>query len=77
MESSANCRIELSATKALRHWNSLFVGEVMSQARKLAANSSHSETVTLLHYRQAAQIALKTLSVEILDGEQDLESQAA
>lgn len=77
MNGNVNCRIEFNAVKALNYWKSLFTDEVVSQAQKLAAKSSHPEMVTLLHYRQAAQLAVQALSAAIHDGEHDSESQAA
>jgi hypothetical protein len=69
MSKKADIRIEIEAAKALIHWKSLFADEVAAQARRLAAESSRPEHVTLAHYRQAAQIAVRSLSAAILDGE--------
>jgi hypothetical protein len=68
MSEKADVRIELDAAKALVEWKSAFADEVASRARRLAAESGHPERVTLLHYRQAAQIAVQSLSAAILEG---------
>ena len=68
MREKADCRIDIEAAKALIYWKSLFADEVAARARQLAAESSQPEHVTLSHYRQAAQIAVPSLSAAILDG---------
>jgi hypothetical protein len=60
--------IDLEAARALIAWKSLFADEVAARARQLAAQSPHPERVTLSHYRQAAQIAIRSLSAAIDDG---------
>ncbi|MBI3465900.1 MAG: hypothetical protein HY000_23025 [Planctomycetes bacterium] len=67
MDNSAGFRIDVEAAKALINWKSLFADEVATRARRLAADSG-GERVTLLHYRQAAQMAICSLSAAILDG---------
>ena len=57
MSEKADLRIDVEAAKALVYWKSLFADEVAARARRLAAESSQPEHVTLSHYRQAAQIA--------------------
>ena len=49
-------RIDVEAAKALVYWKSLFADEVAARARRLAAESSEPEHVTLTHYRQAARV---------------------
>ena len=68
MSQKTDIRIDLEAAKALVHWKSLFADEVSARARQLAAESSQPEPVTLSHYREAAQIALRSLSAAILEG---------
>ena len=68
MSVKADIRIDLEAAKALIHWKSLFADEVAAKARQLAAESNLPERVTLSHYRQAAQAALRSLSAAIRDG---------
>jgi hypothetical protein len=68
MIEKAVSRIDVEAAKALIHWKSLFADEVAARARQLAAESGQPEHVTLSHYRQAAQIAVRTLSAAILEG---------
>jgi hypothetical protein len=68
MREKADFRIDVEAAKALICWKSLFADEVAARARRLAAESSQPEHVTLSHYRQAAQIAVGSLSAAILDG---------
>ncbi len=68
MSAKADLRIEVEAAKALVHWKSLFADEVAAQARRLAAESSQPELVTLSHYWQAAQLAVGSLAAAILDG---------
>jgi hypothetical protein len=64
----ADFRIDVEAAKALIYWKSMFADEVAARARQLAAESGQPELVTLSHYRQAAQIAIRSLSVAIRDG---------
>jgi hypothetical protein len=64
----ADFRIDVEAAEALIHWKSAFADAIALQARRLAAESSQPEHVTLAHYRQAAQTALRSLSAAILDG---------
>ena len=68
MSEKADSRIDIEAAKALIYWKSLFADEVAAGARRLAAESSQPERVTLAHYRQAAQMAVRSLSAAILDG---------
>jgi len=68
MSEKADFRIDVEAAKALICCKSLFADEVAVRARRLAAKSSQPEYVTLSHYRQAARIALRSLSAAILDG---------
>ncbi|HLN27268.1 MAG TPA: hypothetical protein VK395_05950 [Gemmataceae bacterium] len=68
MREKADFRIDVGAAKALIYWKSLFADEVAARARRLAAESSQPEHVTLSHYQQAAQIAVRSLSAAILDG---------
>jgi hypothetical protein len=68
MSERADFRIDVEAAKALIFWKSLFADEVAARARRLAAESSQPERVTLSHYRQAAQIAIRSLPAAILDG---------
>ena len=68
MIENADCRIDVDAAKALIDWKSLFTNEVVACAKQLAAESGRPERVTLSDYRQAAQIAIRSLSTAILDG---------
>jgi hypothetical protein len=68
MSDKADLLIDIEAAKALVHWKSLFANEVATRARRLAAESSQPGHVTLAHYRQAAQMALRSLSAAILEG---------
>jgi hypothetical protein len=65
---SRNISIDIEAAKALVYWKSLFADEVVAQARRLAAESNQPGHVTLTHYRQAAQIAVRSLPTAILHG---------
>lgn len=60
--------IDIEATKALVHWKSLFAERVAAGARRLAAESGQPEHVTLAHYQQAAQTAIRSLSAAIRGG---------
>ena len=76
MNASKQVRIDVEAAKALIGWKSLFADEVCEGAKRLAAQSGHPNSVTLSHYRQAAAIALQSLSDAILaeegpDGQQE------
>jgi hypothetical protein len=68
MSERADLRIDIDAAKALIYWKSLFADEVAARARRLAAESSQPEHVTLSHYREAAQIAVRSLPAAILHG---------
>ncbi len=68
MSEKADIRIDLEAARALIEWKSLFADEVAARARQIAAESGQPERVTLLHYRQAAQNSVPSLSAAILDG---------
>jgi hypothetical protein len=62
MSASQQVRIDVEAAKALAEWKSLFGAEVCERAKRLAAESGHPDSVTLSHYRLAAEIALQALS---------------
>jgi hypothetical protein len=66
---NADVHIDIEAAKALVYWKSLFADEVAARARRLAAESGQPERVTLSHYRQAAQLAVRSLPAAIRDGE--------
>ena len=68
MSERAGLRIDVEAAKALVDWKSRFAAEVAAGARRLAAESSQPELVTLAHYRQAAQLAVRSLAAAIVDG---------
>jgi hypothetical protein len=68
MPDVVRCRIDVEAATALVYWKSWFADEVAVQARRLAAESNQPEHVTLSHYRQAAQLAVRALSAALLDG---------
>ena len=65
MNASRQVRIDVEAAKALAEWKSQFATEVCEGAKRIAAQSSHPDSVTLSHYRMAASIALQSLSVAI------------
>ena len=68
MSQRVDLRIDVEAAKALIEWKSMFAEKVSAYARRLAAESSHPDRVTLLQYREAAQVAVLSLSVAILNG---------
>jgi len=65
MNAGKQVRIDVEAAKALAKWKSLFAAEVCERAKRFAAQSNHPDSVTLLHYRMAAKVALESLSVVI------------
>jgi hypothetical protein len=65
MNPSGQLRIDVDAAKALADWKSLFAAEVSEGAKRIAAASSHPDSVTLADYRMAASIALQSLSAAI------------
>ena len=65
MRETADVRIDVEAAKALVYWKSVFAEEVAARARRLAAESSEPDRVTLSHYRQAAQFAVRSLPAAI------------
>ncbi len=66
MNASKPVRIDVEAAKTLAGWKSLFAESVCEGAKRLAAQSGHPNSVTLPDYRQAARIALQSLSDAIL-----------
>jgi hypothetical protein len=68
MRGKAHFRIDVEAARALLYWKSLFAEEVAARARQLAAESSRPEHVTLSHYRQAAEMVVRSLPAAIRDG---------
>jgi hypothetical protein len=68
MSQQVDLRIDVEAAQALLHWKSLFADEVAAHARRLAAESSHPERITLIQYRKAAQLAMRSLSAAVLGG---------
>jgi hypothetical protein len=68
MDEKGEFQIDIQAAKALVYWKSLFADEVVARARRFAAESSQAGHVTLSHYRQAAQIAVRSLPAAILHG---------
>jgi len=78
MNENAQVRVDVEAAKALARWKALFAAEVCERAKGLAAQSSQPQAVTLSHYRQAAKIALQSLSAAIHKGDvPDAEPEAA
>jgi hypothetical protein len=69
MIETMDVRIDVKAAKALIHWKSLFADEVAAGAVRLAAQSRNPANVTLSHYRQAAEMAVRSLSAAILGDE--------
>ena len=67
MNEKVDVRIEVEAIQALIHWKSRFADEIVAGARRLAAESGEPQLVTLAHYRQAAQIAVQSLSTTIVE----------
>jgi|GEM_PF-1006060 len=68
MNDRAGLRIDVEAARALVDWKSRFADEVAAGARRLALESSQPKHVTLAHYRQAAQLAVRALAAAIVDG---------
>ena len=78
MDASEQVRIDVEAAKALAGWKSVFAEKVCEVATRLAAQSGRPNSVTLSHYRQAALIALQSLSDAILaEEERDGQQEAA
>src|SRR5208283_2541367 len=77
MNASKQVRIDVEAAKALIGWKSQFADEVCEGATLLAAQFGHPNSVTLSNYRQAARIALQSLSDAIRAEEKRLERQEA
>jgi hypothetical protein len=76
MNECKQLRIDVEAAKSLIGWKALFADAVCEGAKQLALESTHPDHVTVSHYRQAAGIALQTLSDKILaeercDGQQE------
>ena len=62
MNANQQVRIDVEAAKALTLWKAQFADEVCERAKRLAAQSAQPNSVTLSHFRQAAQVALQSLS---------------
>ena len=77
MDRRMDTLIDIEAVEALIAWKSLFADQVALRARELAGKSQHPQRVTLAHYRQAAQMAMRSLSAAISDGENSDEGQKA
>jgi hypothetical protein len=77
MNGNTAVRVEIEAAQALVRWKALFADEVAQGARRLAAETGDLGPVTLAHYRRAAQLALRALSIAILDGEPSGDDQKA
>ena len=65
MNANQPIRIDIEAAKALTLWKAQFAEEVCQRAKSLAAQTAQPELVTLSQYRQAAQVALQSLSAAI------------
>ena len=65
MDKDQKVRIDVEAAKALSKWRSRFADDVCEAAKRLATQTDSSNYVTLAHYRQAAEIALRSLSEAI------------
>jgi len=62
MNANEPVRITIDAATALTEWKFRFADEVRVRAKQLAAESNTPGCITLSHYRQAAKIALESLS---------------
>ena len=69
MTESIQVQIDVEAAKALAQWKALFADEVCERAKRLASQSGQPNSVTLSHYKHAAQAALQSLSAAIHDGD--------
>jgi len=65
MNANEQVRIDVEAAKALNRWKARLASEICERAKRLAAQSSHPDSVTLSHYRQVAESALQSLSAAI------------
>jgi hypothetical protein len=61
MSEKQSLRVEVQAAMALAEWKSLFAETVCAEAKELAKLAA-SNTITLAHYREAAGIALISLT---------------
>ncbi len=78
MSEKREFQIEVEAARALVQWKALFAEEVGQRAKPLVDDSDESPTLTLEHYRQAAEMAIQTLSTAVRDrGERVATSEAA
>lgn len=77
MNDKTDIRIDVEAARPLIEWKSRFADQVAAHARQFAAESGQPEHVTLSHYRQAAQIAVRSLETAILDGRGSSDDQKA
>lgn len=68
MSDMSDVRVDLEAARALVRWKSCFAHKVAKHARQIAAESGQPARVTLAHFRQAAQVAIRSLSAAIVDG---------
>jgi hypothetical protein len=60
--------IDVEAAEAFVRWKSDFADEVAMRARRLAAESKQPGRVTLSHYREAAILAVRSLSIALEAG---------
>ncbi|OYP29972.1 hypothetical protein [Rhodopirellula sp. MGV] len=69
MNQQASYQIEADALHALAEWKAAFAENVASKAKEIAQSDSDSNRITLQHYRQAAEFALKQLASKIQDSD--------
>lgn len=77
MNDEQNKRIDAAAFVALSEWESVFSSEVLACATKIADDSG-SKIVTVAHYREAGELAVKKLLATIRgEQETDVKREAA
>ena len=67
MKKAGISRIDGEAVLALAEWRSCFTEQVVANAKQISAESDVPGRITLEHYRQAAKIAIETLTHAVED----------
>lgn len=62
MSANEEVRIDVDAIKALTQWKSRLAEGICKRAKLLAAQSGQASRVKLSHFRQAAEVELRSLA---------------
>lgn len=78
MRQGESFQVDAEAARALADWKALFAGLVSEQAKQLSKHSIPANIITLAHYREAASLAVQSLTVAIQNSDhRDARQEAA